>query len=55
MTYDIPGSGGKRMARMPRKMSVEHMVVVEEETALISRSAGDFEVVQLRVEINSTV
>lgn len=33
MTYDIPGSGGKRMARMPRKMSVEHMVIVEEETA----------------------
>lgn len=29
------------MARMPRKMSVEHMVVVEEETAKISRSSSD--------------
>lgn len=28
---DIPGSGGKRMARMPRKMSVEHIVAEGEQ------------------------
>jgi hypothetical protein len=27
---DVPGSGGKRMARTPRKMSAEHMVALLE-------------------------
>lgn len=57
MTYDIPASGGKRMARMPRKMSVEHMVVDgEEKTVLEMEDAVCFvQVVQVRVDITSTV
>lgn len=48
------------MARMPRKMSVEHMVVDgEERTVLEIEDAGDavcfVEVAQVRVDITSTV
>lgn len=28
MSFNLPGRGGKRMARKPRKMSVEHIVVL---------------------------
>jgi hypothetical protein len=47
---DIPGSGGKRMARMPRKMSVEHIVAKGEIGLKVKMAGGDgsLEVAQVK-------